>query len=68
MARRHGDPPDVVRKSSIAEVSRGKERGSGGKIYPIGVALQGKGRTQERKGETPYGRRGEPKGGIVEEN
>lgn len=40
VAGRPGDAPDVVRKSSVAEVSWGEERGSGGKT-PDGSRVAG---------------------------
>lgn len=64
VAGRHGDAPDVVSESSVAEVSGGKGRGSRGQTHDWSRGAGGEGRTQARKGETPYGRQGEPKVGM----
>lgn len=63
VAGRHGDAPDVVRECSVAEVPGGKGRGSRGQTHDWSRGA-GEGRTQARKGETPYGRQGEPKVGM----
>lgn len=55
-------------ESPLLQRCHGEREGAAEARHTVGVALQGEGRTQERNGESPHGRQGEPKVGMVEEN